>query len=123
MTETSGTPSAQMQKQQVQRRWCWLTAWRGLTGVVLLLSPFLGFVISGIAIVLITGITPSGRQRWFGKLVLALVLLVPARIAGFYTAYGWGYARGYQEAVAATARGEEHRFLRENNMGQMVPIQ
>lgn len=95
-----------------------LTTWHYLIGTALLLSPILGFVISSIGIVLATVTTPSGRQRWFGKLVMALVLLVPARIAGFCMACGWGYARGYQEAVEATARGDEHRFYQISQSGK-----
>lgn len=108
MTETSGTPSAQMQKPQVQRRWCWLTAWRGLTGVVLLLSPFLGFVISSFAIFLVTVMTRSGRRHWLGKLVLGCALLIPARLSGAYLSSWWGYRSGYQQAIEATDRGEEY---------------
>lgn len=86
------------------------TTWHYLIGTALLLSSFLGFVIASIAIAVVTATTPSGRQRWLRKLVMALVLLGPARIAGFYLAYEWAYARSYREAVDATARGDEYSF-------------
>jgi|GEM_PF-4167740 len=84
------------------------TTWHYLIGTALLLSPFLGFVISIFVICLVTVLTRSGRRNWFGKLVFGCVLLIPARMTGAYLSSWLGYRSGYQQAVEATARGEEY---------------
>lgn len=101
---TSPTPSQDSGSQCRYR----FTTWHCLLGVVLLLSPFLGFIISGMAILLLPALQPSARRLWFLKLVVSCVLLFGTRVTGAFLAYEWAYFRGYRVTRAATACGDEY---------------
>ncbi len=118
MSETSVTTSPQILRPLEPRWWSRLTACSGLISVVLLLSPLLGFVISSVAIFFVTTMTRSGRRGWLGKLVLGCVLLIPARLGGAFISSWWGYRTGYQQAIEATARGEEYFFAAQELRGR-----
>ena len=71
MTDADITSPTQTQtSRQPQRQRC-CTTWHYLSGIVLLLSPLLGFIISGIAILLLSVSLPSARRQWFLKFVIA----------------------------------------------------